>query len=191
MTEIETRILEAASRLFARYGVRRVSMADIAAEADLSRQTVYAHFEGRDGIVAATVAYLTDRVFAQLAEDWERAETLDQSLDTFFEVAILGVYDLMQATPDVEDILSITTRHPVARQAVAEVDARKETALAAELAKHRARIEGSGQRVEDIARFLTVTAVAYKTTAPGRDELVALLATLKAAVLALCPPRAA
>lgn len=44
-------ILEAAGRLFYRYGFRRTSLDDIARECRISKKTIYRHFEGKDELV--------------------------------------------------------------------------------------------------------------------------------------------
>jgi AcrR family transcriptional regulator len=46
------RILEAAYRLFRRQGYRRVTMDDIAAEAALTKRTLYHHFNSKDQLLA-------------------------------------------------------------------------------------------------------------------------------------------
>jgi AcrR family transcriptional regulator len=61
---IEERILDAAERCASRYGLRRFSMADVAAAAGVSRGSVYLHFGDRSGLVDA----LLERVAAAFVE---------------------------------------------------------------------------------------------------------------------------
>lgn len=49
------RILEAGVRCVRRWGLRRVSMNDVAHEAGLARRTVYAHFPDREALVLAVL----------------------------------------------------------------------------------------------------------------------------------------
>jgi len=49
----EARILNAALRCFARHGLLRTSMADIATEAGLSRTSLYKHFASREEVFSA------------------------------------------------------------------------------------------------------------------------------------------
>lgn len=58
------RILDAAERSMARHGIRRVSMADVAAEAGLSRGAVYLHFAHRAALVDAVLARTAARFVA-------------------------------------------------------------------------------------------------------------------------------
>ncbi|HUT98631.1 MAG TPA: TetR/AcrR family transcriptional regulator [bacterium] len=48
-------ILEAAGRLFYRYGPRKTSLDDIARECRISKKTIYGCFEGKDGLVRAVL----------------------------------------------------------------------------------------------------------------------------------------
>jgi AcrR family transcriptional regulator len=50
------RIIDAAYRLFRRKGFTRVSMDDIAAAADVTKRTVYQHFESKDALVGDVLA---------------------------------------------------------------------------------------------------------------------------------------
>jgi AcrR family transcriptional regulator len=61
------RILDAAERCMARYGLR-VSMRDVAAEAGLSRGSVYRYYADRDALVAAVFERTADRFVGAAAE---------------------------------------------------------------------------------------------------------------------------
>jgi AcrR family transcriptional regulator len=71
----QARILDAAERCMGRYGLR-VSMRDVAAEAGLSRGTVYRYFADRDALVAAVVERTADRFVAASAADVDAEATL-------------------------------------------------------------------------------------------------------------------
>jgi AcrR family transcriptional regulator len=53
--DTRTRILDAALAVIDRKGLARLSLEDVAAEAGVSRQTVYRHVGGRDGLITATI----------------------------------------------------------------------------------------------------------------------------------------
>ena len=55
-------IIDAAKRLFLRYGVKRTGMNDIAEEAGISRQTLYKSFANKDAVLQATIRLLADQV---------------------------------------------------------------------------------------------------------------------------------
>lgn len=75
-TSTETRVVEAAERCMARLGLRRVSMADVAAEAGVSRRSVYAHFGDRARLVDAVLARASLRLVASLEAAVAPAPTL-------------------------------------------------------------------------------------------------------------------
>lgn len=54
-------IVDAATKLFLDAGYGAVSMDAIAAEAEVSKRTVYCHFSGKDGLFAAVMASLCER----------------------------------------------------------------------------------------------------------------------------------
>ncbi|MBV8030354.1 MAG: helix-turn-helix transcriptional regulator, partial [Betaproteobacteria bacterium] len=53
------RILGAADRLFYEHGIRAVGVDAVAAEADVSKRTLYKHYPSKDALVSA---YLTGRL---------------------------------------------------------------------------------------------------------------------------------
>ena len=54
-SETQTRILDAAFRAVATYGLSRFTMEDVAREAGLSRQSVYRYFDSKDALVMSLV----------------------------------------------------------------------------------------------------------------------------------------
>ncbi len=56
-------ILDAAHRLLARSGPEGVSLSEVARLAGVNRGTAYQHFETREGLIEATVAWASDKLF--------------------------------------------------------------------------------------------------------------------------------
>jgi TetR/AcrR family transcriptional repressor of mexJK operon len=61
------RIIEAARRHFNAHGFERASVDAIAADAGVSKMTIYSHFASKEGLFEAVVSDRTDRVVAGLA----------------------------------------------------------------------------------------------------------------------------
>jgi TetR/AcrR family transcriptional regulator, cholesterol catabolism regulator len=63
---VRERIIEKAERLFFKYGIKSVTMDDIARELGISKKTIYQHFTDKDGIVLAVAEnhFQCDRVEA-------------------------------------------------------------------------------------------------------------------------------
>ena len=76
MTDRRTSILEAATRVIARRGVRGLRVEELAAEAGVSTSLIYYHFSDRSGILRRTLEFVTER--AERYTEW-RGE--DESLD--------------------------------------------------------------------------------------------------------------
>jgi len=74
------RIIEAASRCLARWGIAKTTVDDVAREAGMSRATVYRAFGGKDELVVAVGLYEEGRFFAALGPELERATTLEDTL---------------------------------------------------------------------------------------------------------------
>ncbi len=66
--ETRSRILDAAERVFHREGVSRTSLADIAAEAGVTRGAIYWHFEDKAHLFDAMMRRLIEPLDAKLAE---------------------------------------------------------------------------------------------------------------------------
>jgi len=73
----EERILDAAERCMRRMGLRRVSMADVAARAGLSRGSVYRYFPDRGTLVDAVLERTAARFVAGSELAVDRLDTLD------------------------------------------------------------------------------------------------------------------
>ena len=61
-------ILEAADRLLARYGYRKMTIDDLAREAGIGKGTVYLHFRSKEDVVLSHMDRIVNRVMARLKE---------------------------------------------------------------------------------------------------------------------------
>ncbi|GGV11320.1 TetR family transcriptional regulator [Actinomadura cremea] len=73
--ETRTRVLDAAHEQFARMGVQRSTMEDVARRAGVSRITVYRRFATKDALVEQVVRRELRRYFDRFLIDIQRAET--------------------------------------------------------------------------------------------------------------------
>ncbi|MFJ4192189.1 TetR/AcrR family transcriptional regulator [Kitasatospora sp. NPDC089509] len=69
MSDRRRGILEAATRVIARRGVRGLRMGELAAEAGVSTALIYYHFTDRAGILRETLEYISERADHYTAED--------------------------------------------------------------------------------------------------------------------------
>jgi AcrR family transcriptional regulator len=80
-------ILGAAVKVFFQFGYRKTSMEDVAAEAKVSRQTLYLQFRDKESLFRAALEYVTEQMTASittLADSQRRS--VEQTLLAVFEV---------------------------------------------------------------------------------------------------------
>lgn len=106
------RILDAATELFGRLGIRRCSIDDIAEHSGVGRTTVYRHFEGRSQIVTAVLARECRRFFGSILLSTAHLGTLaDAVVDGMLtglrsaETSLLS--DLVRSEPEVLRLLTV------------------------------------------------------------------------------------
>lgn len=85
------RLLEAAARCIGRDGIAASSMAAIAAEAGVSRQTVYRYFQGRDELVLRAIRAASEGVRTKIAQ---HIRALADPADMIVETLVLGLSEL-------------------------------------------------------------------------------------------------
>jgi AcrR family transcriptional regulator len=77
----EARLVAAALRCIARWGVAKTTADDIAREAGVSRATLYRAFPGgRDVVLAAVLRHEVGRFFATVSSELDRADSLEDLL---------------------------------------------------------------------------------------------------------------
>jgi AcrR family transcriptional regulator len=92
------RLLDAAARCIARDGLAATSVASVAAEAGVSRPTVYRYFEDRDALVRGALGEAAIRLHAAIDE---RTTVLDDAGDIVVEVVVHAL-----ATVQADPVLS-------------------------------------------------------------------------------------
>ncbi len=181
MNERNTKIIDAAFRMFARYGVKRTGMGDIAREAGVARQTLYNAFSSKDEVLSATIDLFTERTLANIRESLVGKATLADQLDLILDHLSVKPYDMLNATPNAQDIVEGFNK--AGQAAIESGDRRFRRLLSHVLAPYAAAIEASGHKVEQLADFVQVTASSSKQKARSRKHLLQLLHTLKLSVL--------
>jgi AcrR family transcriptional regulator len=89
--ETRDRIIEAATDCIRRWGIRRVSMNDVAQQAGVSRRTVYLHFADREALVLAVLTRISALTVAAVEPLVRSRDTLaDQVAEAAVHVHALG-----------------------------------------------------------------------------------------------------
>src|SRR5579884_535271 len=85
------RLLDAADACFARYGVVKTTMADVAAEAGISRATLYRYFGDRDQLILGVLLREARGLLARLDEDFMRQDRFEDTVVDGIEFAVDAV----------------------------------------------------------------------------------------------------
>ncbi len=176
-------ILDAAIRVFMRYGIRRTTMADIAGEAGLARQTLYTVFSNKEEVFCAAIRYSSDRSLSAILEGWRNAAGLGDKLDIYFQHAIIASHAIIRATPDAADMIG--GYNEAGKAEIAKAQTRKKEAIAGILAPHEARIAKADMSIDQFADFIQNASMGIRDSARDEKQLKSLLAALKTAALSV------
>ncbi|MEW5734112.1 MAG: helix-turn-helix domain-containing protein [Thermodesulfobacteriota bacterium] len=102
MKKAEEKILEAAARLFARFGFKKTSVDEIAVEAGIVKSTLYQHFRSKDDILLAVVVRQAREARALALAQVARIE---DPLDRLRALAELG-WDFLRERPLLATMIS-------------------------------------------------------------------------------------
>jgi AcrR family transcriptional regulator len=176
------RILAAADKLFYTRGIRAVGVDTVAAEADVSKRTLYNHYPSKDALIAA---YLTARFKHIAASD---APAREQILGAFDRLERMFADGSFRGCPYVNAVTEIgDPKHPAASIAVQFKEQRR--------LWFRALLEGLGVKDSDgLATQLQLLAEGALASALVRGGDPALARSARAAaevLLAAATPKAA
>ncbi|MGQ0465016.1 MAG: TetR/AcrR family transcriptional regulator [Sporichthyaceae bacterium] len=104
-TDPKARILAAARECFARYGVARTSMTDVAKAAGMSRQSVYNAISGRQELIEAVVVLRVEEMSRELRAVLDEQPTF---LDAIVETSLASV-ELARRDPELSNLVQTAT----------------------------------------------------------------------------------
>ena len=169
-------VLDAAATLLTAYGVRRVSLQDIASAAGVSRQSLYRWFGDRDGVVRAVIARERDRFVDAALAAADREDDLSAAVhalltETLQRAATHPLLNRLRHS-DPEMLLPLLASSE-------DVVTATVSAIASQFLTAR-RPDADPARVADAADVLTRLVVSYliqPPTAPP-ERIAAIVATL-------------
>ena len=181
MSPREEKIIEAAINVISRYGLRRTTMADIAAETGISRQTLYASFKNKEEVLTAVIRVFSAKKLEAITTAWSGLETVEEKLDAFFAIGIIPYFEQLRAMPDFGDLIGEFGKSGDAEKQ--KTIRQKTEALAALFEPYEDRLKQSGATAERLAGLIVSSADSFVFTAHDRAHLDSLLGSLKLAVL--------
>jgi AcrR family transcriptional regulator len=115
--ERKQQITEAATTVFSRLGFHKARIDDIAAEAGLSKGTLYLYFKSKDEIIASLLAKLFDRELSILHTLQKDTRPSAERLLDFIEYSINDILKWQRFMPIMYEFLSRISRQSVVQQA--------------------------------------------------------------------------
>jgi AcrR family transcriptional regulator len=104
---VKDSILDATDRLLARFGYRKMTVEDIAAEAGIGKGTIYLHFSSKEEVVLSHVDRIVDRLKERLREIARSDATAANQLQLMLLTRVLFRFDSIQHyTQSLNDLLA-------------------------------------------------------------------------------------
>jgi AcrR family transcriptional regulator len=178
----EEQVVRAAVDVFIRYGYKRVTMADLAEAAQMSRPALYLVFPSKEKIFIEVVRQMASDNLKKIREGIGPLKTVDERLEYAFEVWCVGPYEMMRASPDAAD-LYVSVKEFAAE--VIKKSALDFEALLAEILAPAVRKKSKATlSAPELARLMRTSLKGFNMSAEDAAELRQLLADMRKLVLA-------
>lgn len=118
--ERTAQIIQAAIAAFSRHGLAEARMEDIAAEAGLSKATLYLYFDSKDALIGAILDSFIGRELAEGRKLLEAERPAAEKLEQMIEIIIADMQQFLPLAPLYFDFLAMAVREEAVRQVVQE-----------------------------------------------------------------------
>lgn len=182
MAEKEEDVVVAATQVFARYGYKRVTMADLAEAAHMSRPSLYLIFRSKEQVFGAVVARVFASMLAEIRQGVSRLPTPEEKLTFACEIWCVRPFEMILASPDARDLLE--SGYEFAAETTTKA-AREFTSILAEILDPLVRRQNKVHLPSNrMAQLLASALPGFKGSAENAAQLRALIASLITVVLA-------
>jgi AcrR family transcriptional regulator len=170
------RIIEAAKTVFLRYGFRRVTMQDVAAEAGISRPALYLIFANKEEIFKAAVEQISGESLIAIRAGLGSHLSIEAKLNFTFELWTVRPFELMLSSPDAGDLVDCT--HGFARETMQRIGVEFEALLVEILQPLAPSGQTSVLPIAQVAQLMAASIHGYKEAAGTVAELRVMIAGL-------------
>jgi len=187
--EKHLRVLEAGKAVFMRYGFRRVTMQDIAAEAGISRPALYLVYPNKEEVFKAAARQIGAESIGVIRAGLAHHASVKSQLTLAFEIWSVQTFEMMLQSPDTRDVIECALGF--ARETVRAINTDFEALLVEILRPLTTRDKHPVLPAAQIAHLLAASAHGYKEAASTVEQLRAMIAGLIALTLAALQPHTA
>jgi len=181
MTEKEVKLVEAAFKLFAHYGVKKTTMSEIASAAGVARQTLYNAFESKEDLVYSALKHYAGKTKSDVEQDCAALSDAAERLDILFKHLALIPFEAMQTLPHLDEILEVGESLPVDKKH--EIAGLYQGAIGAVLHPFEAELQANQISLPELQEFMKGCFTKIKGDARDAEHLGALFAPLKAMLI--------
>ena len=155
--------MAAAAKVFFQFGYRKTSMEDVAAAAEVSRQTLYLQFRNKERLFRAALEYLTEQMLVSIRRlAGNQNGTVEQTLMGVFEV-LCGDSLAVSPQTNIAELLVVARSQEESIVSRFEADVLSVIADTLTQAGTAARWERHGIGVQGLARHLLDTSAGVKS----------------------------
>lgn len=172
----EDKVIAAAQDVFLRYGFKRVTMADIAGAAHMSRPALYLVFPSKEEIFAAVVSRVFAAMLDEIQQGVSRDVTVQDKLRFAFDIWCVRPFEIYQRSPNARDLYesSFQFATEVTTQAFSRFDGLIAGIIKPLLERQAKANLSSGQ----IAYLLSSAVLGFKSVATSTPQLRELIGGL-------------
>ncbi|PYJ17163.1 MAG: hypothetical protein DME96_07020, partial [Verrucomicrobia bacterium] len=98
--EMQGKILDATDRLLARYGYRKMTIDDLAAEVGIGKGSIYLHFRSKEEVVYSHIDRVIVRLLQRLAQIAQSRRTPADKLREMIVLRVMFRFDSVQHFPE-------------------------------------------------------------------------------------------
>jgi AcrR family transcriptional regulator len=118
--ERRSQIIESAIQVFAREGIAKTRMEDVAAEAGLSKGLLYWYFKSKEEIIIAIADLLFSAELNKLQKRMPDGQSARACLEHFVEIYIVDLRAMLKLTPIIYEFYALAFRNQTVRRVMQE-----------------------------------------------------------------------
>ncbi|WP_107497192.1 TetR/AcrR family transcriptional regulator [Thalassobius sp. I31.1] len=176
MNTRDQNIVEIAFRRFAHYGVKKTTISEIAADAKVSRQTLYNAFDSKEELMAGAMFHYARKSADAVLAECDGITDIARRLEIAFQNIALIPFEAMGQIPHAEEIMQLVDQiSPEKKAGLANIYAE---GVWNAISPANANIRAAGLDPDDFSHFIRSSFAQMKKEANDADDLRARFKTL-------------